>query len=102
MKKLTQKRIKEILTDFCSKWFYNPVFDEGFMETTVGCEDEMEDDDSDRMKRSLIKNYLLWYGYDYVLEEDDTYPTKEELINQYLTQSNLDKLRVKENNNLKN
>jgi|TARA_R100000081_G_C4676897_1_gene95468 hypothetical protein len=55
-KKLTQKRIKEILTDFCG----------------------------------------------YVLKDDDTYPTKEELINKYLTQSNFDKLRVKENNNLKN
>ena len=84
MKKLTQKRIKEILTDFCSKWFYNPVFDEGFMETTFGCEDEMEDDNSDSMKECLIGNYLLWYGYDYVLEDDPTYPTKEELINKYL------------------
>ena len=85
MKKLTQNRIKEILTDFCSKCFYNPVFDEGFMETTVGCEDEMEDDNSDSMKRCLISNYLLWYGYDYVLQDDDTAPLQKELINKYLS-----------------
>jgi len=84
MKKLTEKRIKEILTDFCSKWFYNSVFDEGFMETTYGCEEEMIDDDSDSMKECLIENYLLWYGYDYVLQENDTYPTQSELIDQYL------------------
>ena len=84
MQKLTQNRIKEILTDFCSKWFYNPVFDEGFIETTFGCEDEWEDDDSNRMKKSLIENYLLWYGYDYVLQDDDTAPLQEELINKYL------------------
>jgi hypothetical protein len=97
MKKLTQKRIKEILTDFCSKWvfhnysdvakiegIYYHTFDEGFMETTFGCEDEMEDDNSDSMKKSLIENYLHWYGYDYVLQDDDTHPTQEELINKYL------------------
>ena len=84
MEKLTEKRIKEILTDFCSNYFYNSEFDEGFMETTAGCEDEMEDDNSDSMKKCLIGNYLLWYGYDYVLQDDDTYPTKEELINKYL------------------
>ena len=84
MAKLTQKRIKEILTDFCSKWFYNSEFDEGFIETTFGCEDEMEDDNSDSMKKDLIGNYLLWYGYDYVLQDDDTAPTQEELINKYL------------------
>ena len=84
MEKLTQNRIKEILNDFCSKCFYNPVFDEGFMETTVGCEDEMEDDNSDSMKRCLISNYLLWYGYDYVLQDDDTAPLQKELINKYL------------------
>jgi hypothetical protein len=85
MKKLTQKRIKEILVDFCSKCFYNPVFDEGFIETTFGCEDEWEDDNSNRMKKSLIENYLLWYGYDYVLQDDDTAPLQEELINKYLS-----------------
>ena len=58
MQKLTQNRIKEILTDFCSKWFYNPVFDEGFIETTFGCEDEWEDDNSNRMKKSLIENFF--------------------------------------------
>tara|TARA_R100000654_G_scaffold241_1_gene907 strand:- start:980 stop:1240 length:261 start_codon:yes stop_codon:yes gene_type:complete len=84
MNKLTQKRIKDILTDFCSKLFYNPVFDEGFLETTVGCEDEMQDDNSDSMKKCLIGNYLLWYGYDYVLQDDNKHPTKEELINKYL------------------
>jgi len=84
MEKLTQKRIKEILTDFCNKWFYNPVFDEGFIETTFGCEDEWEDDNSNTMKKNLIRNYLLWYGYDYVLQDDNTYSTKEELINKYL------------------
>tara|TARA_R100001510_G_C7503920_1_gene106438 strand:- start:33 stop:296 length:264 start_codon:yes stop_codon:yes gene_type:complete len=83
-KKLTQKRIKEILTDFCSKWFYNSAFDEGFMETTSGCEDEMIDDNSDSMKKCLIENYLLWYGYNYVLEEDSNAPTQKELINKYL------------------
>ena len=83
MKTLTEKRIREILIDFCSKWFYNPVFDEGFMETTIDCEDSWEDDNSNRMKKSLIENYLLWYGYDYLLQDDDTYPTKEELINKY-------------------
>tara|TARA_R100001015_G_C4614168_1_gene169979 strand:+ start:1184 stop:1447 length:264 start_codon:yes stop_codon:yes gene_type:complete len=83
-KKLTQKRIKEILTDFCSKCFYNPVFDEGFMETTHGCELEMEDDNSDSMKKCLIGNYLLWYGYDYVIQYDNTAPFQEELINKYL------------------
>ena len=85
MQKLTQNRIKEILTDFCSKWFYNPVFDEGFIETTFGCEDEWEDDNSNRMKKSLIENYLLWYGYDYVLQDDDTAPLQEELITKYLS-----------------
>ena len=83
-KELTQKRIKEILTDFCSKWFYNSVFDEGFIETTFGSEDEWEDDNSNRMKKKLIENYLLWYGYDYVLEDDPTALTQEELINKYL------------------
>tara|TARA_R100000231_G_scaffold1474_2_gene2492 strand:+ start:1482 stop:1781 length:300 start_codon:yes stop_codon:yes gene_type:complete len=99
MNKLTQKRIKEILTDFCSKWVfhnysdvakiegtYYHTFDGGFMETTVGCEDEMIDDDSDSMKRCLIGNYLMWYGYDYVLEDNPTAPTQEELINKYLNQ----------------
>jgi len=86
MAKLTEKRIKEILTDFCSKWFYNPVFDEGFMETTYGCELEMDDDNSDTMISCLIGNYLLWYGYDYVLQDDPTAPTQEELINKYLNQ----------------
>ena len=44
----------------------------------------MIDDDSESMKECLIGNYLLWYGYDYVLQENDTYPTQSELINQYL------------------
>ncbi len=99
MAKLTEKRIKEILTDFCSKWvfhnysnvakidgvFYH-TFDEGFMETTYGCELEMDDDNSDTMISCLIGNYLLWYGYDYVLQDDPTAPTQEELINKYLNQ----------------
>ena len=84
MKKLTQARIKEILNDFCNNYLTS-AFDEGFMETTFGCEEEMIDDNSDSMKECLIGNYLLWYGYDYVLQDDPTAPTQEELINQYLT-----------------
>ena len=86
MEKLTQKRIKEILTDFCNKCTSPFIvdYDEGFMETTFGCEDEMEDDNSDSMKKCLIGNYLLWYAYDYVLQDDDTQPTQQELINEYL------------------
>ena len=84
MKKLTQARIKEILNDFCDNYLTS-AFDEGFMETTFECEEEMIDDDSDRMKECLIGNYLLWYGYDYLLQENDAYPTKEDLINKYLT-----------------
>tara|TARA_Y100001938_G_C8092888_1_gene436188 strand:- start:2197 stop:2457 length:261 start_codon:yes stop_codon:yes gene_type:complete len=84
MNKLTEKRIKEILTDFCSKWSYNSSFDEGFMETTWGCEEEMIDDNSNSMKECLIGNYLLWYGYDYILQDDENAPTPKELINKYL------------------
>ena len=84
MNKLTEKRIKEILTDFCKKCLYKSEFDKGFMETTWGCEEEMLDDDSDRMKETLIRNYLLWYGYDYILQDDVNAPTPEELINKYL------------------
>ena len=82
-KKLTNKRIKEILTNFCDQFFYNAKFDDGFMETVYGCENQWKDDNSDIMKENLIKNYLSWYGYEYVLEDNNDLPNEYELISLY-------------------
>lgn len=89
MKKLTQKRISEILTDFCNKCTspFIVKFDEGFMETITDCEDSWEDDNSNKMKEDLIRNYLLWFGWDRVeeyIEKGETIMSENEIINEYL------------------
>ena len=86
MKLLTTKKMREIITDFIENCESEEVktfgFDESFWETTDGCEEHWEDDDSERMKRSLLDNYLYQFGY-HVIEEDEDALSKEELINEY-------------------
>jgi len=88
MKLLTQKRMKEIISDFVSKCKSEQVkrfgFDESFWETTEGCEEHWEDTDSEKMKRSLLDNYLMQFGYHVIEEEDKNALSKEELITEYL------------------
>ncbi len=87
MKLLTTKRIKVIITDFIQNCKSEEVtrfgFDESFWETTEGCEEHWDDDDSERMKRSLIDNYLMQFGYHVIEEDDDNALSKEDLINEY-------------------
>ena len=86
MKLLTTNRMREIITDFIDNCECEEVksfgFDESFWETTTGCEDTWEDDDSQRMKTSLIDNYLLQFGYHYI-EEKENALSQNELIAKY-------------------
>ena len=87
MKLLSKKRMRTIITDFVQKCsepiVKNFGFDESFWETTDGCEDTWEDDDSEQMKRSLIENYLLQFGYHNVFEDNKNALTEKELIDKY-------------------
>lgn len=87
MKLLTTKRIKVIITDFIQDCKSEEVktfgFDESFWETTEGCEEHWEDDDSERMKRNLLDNYLMQFGYHAIEEDNDNAFSKEDLINEY-------------------
>lgn len=84
---LTKKRMTEIITDFidnCDEpMVKNFGFDESFWETTEGCEETWEDDDSEVMKKSLIDNYLLQFGYHTIEEDYEDSLSKEELIENY-------------------
>jgi len=86
-KLLTTKRMREIITDFIESCSEQKVkrfgFDESFWETTNGCEDTWEDTDSKDMKRSLIDNYLLQFGYHTIEQDDEKALSKQELINEY-------------------
>jgi|TARA_R100000084_G_scaffold98108_1_gene52184 hypothetical protein len=86
-KRLTTNRMREILTEFIDNCECETVrnfgFDESFWETTSECEETWEDDDSIRMKTSLIDNYLLQFGY-HVIEEDANELSKKELIDNYI------------------
>mgnify|MGYP003638438151 FL=1 len=85
MKLLTKERIRGIIEQFINNCENNDVtrfgFDESFWETTSWCEEHWEDDDSEEMKRSLLDNYLMQFGY-HVLEEEGAL-SKEELIENY-------------------
>ena len=84
---LTTKRMREIITDFIENCSEQQVkrfgFDESFWETTEGCEEHWEDTYSEDMKRSLIENYLLQFGYHVIEKNDDNALSKEDLINEY-------------------
>ena len=86
MKLLTTNRMREIITDFIDNCECEEVkrhgFNESFWETTFGCEDTWEDDDSEEMKTSLIDNYLLQFGYHYI-EEKENALSQNELIDNY-------------------
>ncbi len=87
MNLLTKKRMKEIITDFINNCNEKKVktfgFDESFWETTEGCEEHWEDDDSKEMKSHLIDNYLMQFGYHVIEEDDENALSKEDLINKY-------------------
>ncbi len=86
-KLLTTKRMREIIGDFiehCSEQQVKTFgFDESFWETTEGCEEHWEDDDSKEMKSNLIDNYLMQFGYHVIEEDDENALSKEDLINEY-------------------
>lgn len=83
--------MREVITDFVDNckseqvklWHKVHGFDESFWETTHECEDTWEDTDSEDMKRSLIDNYLLQFGYHTIEEDYENELRKEELINEY-------------------
>ena len=86
MNTLTKERMTEIITDFVKNCDSKQVKICRSSADIDGCEDTWEDNDSEEMKRSLIDNYLLQFGYHTIEEDYHDELSKEELINKYFNQ----------------